>query len=450
MSNTPPAPPAPSGYPLLGHALQFASSPFDFVENSREAVGDVYLMQLPGRDVYTLTRPDHFRRALVTEIDSFAKTDDFERVFGDGLLSTEGTQWSRQRGVMQPMFRRERIDGYAPQMVEAVRRRLDTWADGEVRDIETEMRDLTLEILFATLFGRELLPGDGEELRAASDGLNKWFVPTSWLLPHWVPTPARWTFYRSSRRLRTEVRRLLAEQRYGSGRSDDEADDRPAGLIELLRRAGDATGEAHLSDAEMEDQMLTMLFAGYETTAAALGFAWFELATNPDIRHDFHRELDDVLGGRQPTPDDIAALELTGRIVKETLRLYPPVPTIPRQTTRPVDVDGYRLPADEQVHLSVIAAHRDERSYDDPKSFRPNRWVDGFEEELEPFAYIPFGGGRRTCIGRGFATLEAVVVLATVGQQYRFEWVGDDTPISIEPEITTRTQDGLPMRMRSR
>ena len=452
MSNTPPTPPAPSGYPLVGHAPQFATSPFDFVENSTAEVGDVYVMKLPGRDVYALTRPDHFRRALVTEIDAFAKTDDFERVFGNGLLSTEGDQWSRQRGIMQPMFHRDRIKGYAPYMVEATQRRLDTWKDGETRDIEAEMQDLTLEILFATLFGRELLPGEGEELREASDGLNKWFVPTSWLMPHWVPTWARKQFYDSSDRLKTEVRRLLAEQKYGSKQTRGEVDDdRPAGLIELLQNAQEATGDAHLSQEEVEDQMLTMIFAGYETTAAALSFAWFELATNPDIRREFQDELDDVLGGRPPTAEDVDDLELTNRIVKETLRLYPPVHTIPRQTTRPVDVDGYQIPADEQVHISVISAHRDERYYDDPKSFRPDRWTDNFEEEeLPEFAYIPFGGGRRTCIGREFASLEAVLVLATIGQQYRFDWAGDDTDIAIEPEITTKTQDGLPMRMSKR
>ena len=197
--------------------------------------------------------------------------------------------------------------------------------------------------------------------------------------------------------------------------------------------------------------MLTMIFAGYETTAAALSFAWFELATNPDIQREFQDELDNVLGGSPPTPEDADKLDLTNRIVKETLRLYPPVHTIPRQTTRPVDVDGYQVPADEQVHISVISAHRDERYYRDPKSFRPDRWTDNFEEEeLAEFAYIPFGGGRRTCIGREFASLEAVLVLATIGQQYRFDWAGDNTDVAIEPEITTKTQDGLPMRMNKR
>lgn len=439
--------PSPEGYPVIGHAAQFARSPFHFVENAIEECGDLYRMELPGTDVYVMAHPEHFRRALVTDIDLFGKTDDFQQVFGNGLLSTESEQWSRQREIMQPLFGRDRINGYAPHMVEATEQRLLTWRDGETRDMESEMQDLTLEILFATLFGRTLSPGEGENLREASDGLNRWFTPTSWLMPPWVPTPARREFSESSERLRTEVDRLLAEQAYGSQQTDD---DRPDGLIAMLQQAREASGEDHMSKEEVEDQMLTMIFAGYETTAAALAFAWFSLATNPEIRREFHDELDTVLNGDLPSPENVDDLKFTNRIVKETLRLYPPVHTIPRQTTEPVDVDGYRIPGDEQVHLSVIALHRNERYYDEPKSFRPDRWTDNFEEELDEYAYVPFGGGRRTCIGRDFALLEATLVLARIGQDYQFDWMGEDTNIMIEPEITTQTKNGLPMKIRER
>jgi cytochrome P450 len=466
MSNNTQLPPSPEGYPVIGHAVDFGESPFAFVDRAINECGDLYCMELPGTDVYVLSRPEYLKQALVTDIDAFGKTDDFNRVFGNGLLSTEGDQWSRQRGILQPLFHPSRIRGYADDMVAATQRRLSTWEPGETRDIESEMQDLTIEVLFATLFGRDLAPGEGAELREASDGLNKWFVPTSWLMPHWVPTPSRREFSNSEERIRVEVRRLLAEYQYGSRNTAgkvtvDDATQEPGSESELggsqsetilskLSEAGEATGEDGLSAEEIEDQMLTMIFAGYETTASALAFALYSLATEPDIRESFHDEIDTVLDGNLPTQNTIGDLELTSRIITETLRLYPPIHTIPRQTTRDVDVGSYRIPSDEQVHLSIIAVHRDERYYDDPLEFRPNRWTDDFEEELDDYAFIPFGGGRRTCIAREFARLEATLALAIIGQRFALEWEGEDGNITIEPEMTTKTQNGLPMTIRER
>nr|WP_233274866.1 cytochrome P450 [Haladaptatus cibarius] len=344
------------------------------------------------------------------------------------------------------MFHRKQVAGYGDYMVEATQRRLETWSPGETCDIESEMQNLTLEILFATLFGRELAPGEGNELRAASDGLNSWFAPTSWLLPNWVPTPSRRHFSESKEQLRSEIRRLLTE--HGEKSKPDSLHQET--LLSKLAEAREASGQDHLSTEEVEGQLLTMLFAGYETTAAALGFAWYALAQNPEIQQAFHEELDAVLDGEPPTHADITDLELTRQIVTETLRMYPPVHTIPRQTTRDVNVDGYQVPADTQVHLPLLAIHRDERFYDDPSSFRPGRWTGEFEDELPDYAFIPFGGRRRTCIGREIATLEATLVLATIGQHWTLEWMGEEEEVSIEPEMTMKTQNELPMQLRPR
>ncbi|WP_114575390.1 cytochrome P450 [Saliphagus sp. LR7] len=443
MANRFPRPPAPSGDPVLGHTLDFARSPFEFVNRAIGECGDVYRMELPTVDVYVLAHPDYFRQALVDNIDAFGKTADFQRVFRSGLLSTEGQQWKQQRTVLQPLFHPKRIQGYTDQMVDATYRRIETWSAGEVRNMESEMQDLTLEVLFSTLFGRELLPGEGQELRKASDGLNKWFQPTSWLLPNWVPTPARREFRQSAERLRNEVRRLLAEHDGTSGTSEE-------GSATLLSKLSEASEDGALSRTEIEDQMLTMIFAGYETTAAALGFAWYALATNPAVRQRFHDELETVLGGEPPTLEDVDDLEFTDRIITETMRKYPPIHTIPRQATRDVRVGEYWIPANEEVHLSVLAVHRDDRFYEDPLDFRPDRWTEEFEAELDDYAFIPFGGGRRTCIGRDFARLEAKLVLATVGQQWAFEWGREESTLTLEPEITTQTKNGLPMRLHSR
>jgi cytochrome P450 len=452
MSPESPPPPAPSRLPVLGHTLQFAREPFEFTFRAIEECGEIYRLLLPTGEICVMAHPDYFKQVLVTDVDAFGKTEDFKKAFGEGVLATEGRQWRRQRNILQPLFHRNRVAGYEDDMVTATQRRIETWTAGEIRDVESEMRNLTLEILFATLLGHDLPPGEGTELRAASDGLNKWFEPTSWLLPNWVPTPARRGFFMSKERLRTEIQRLLTD--HGANTRIDggsqSAEQQRETLISKLHEAMTASGQNRLSTEEVEGQLLTMLFAGYETTAAALGFAWYLLAMNPDIRQKFHEELETVLGGDPPTHADIDDLELTQQIVTETLRMYPPVHTIPRQTTRDVQVGGYKIPADSHIFLALLPVHRDARFYDDPDSFRPDRWTSEFEDELPDFAYMPFGGGRRTCIGRDFAQLEATLVLATIGQHWTLDWAGDDTTISIEPEITTQTKNGLPMRLQMR
>jgi len=459
-------PPAPSGYPVFKHAVDFARDPFDFVDNATSECGDIYRMDLPAvDDVFVLAHPDYFNQVLVADVDAFGKTEDYRRAFGNGLLSVEGQQWRRQREMMQPLFYREQIKGYTEQMVACTERRLEQWEAGDTRDMETEMRDLTLEILFATLFGRELVPGEDQELRDAADGLNEWFTPSSWILPHWIPTPARRRFDHSKERLRQEVRSLLAEEGSqsvspsvvddgvaggGQQRPEESSSNMdPSDLLTQLQRIRNSDDGEQLTTEEIEDQLITMVFAGHETTATALAFTWYVLATHPDIRERFDAELETVLGDHPPTYDDLQDLEFTENIITEALRLYPPIHTIPRRTKSDVEVNGFRIPEDHEIHLSVIHVHRDSQFYDDPLSFRPGRWTDEFEEELHDFAYVPFGGGRRTCIGREFALLEAKVVLATIGQQFEFEWE-KNRDIELEPRVTTQSKEGIPLKLSPR
>nr|WP_245332994.1 cytochrome P450 [Halarchaeum solikamskense] len=457
-------PPAPSGYPVLKNAVQFARDPFTFVERATSECGDIYRMALPAvDDVFVFTHPDYLDRVLVSDVEAFGKTEDYQRAFGNGLLSVEGQKWRQQRDMLQPLFYRDHIRGYTEQMVACTERRLETWIEGETLDMEPEMKNLTLEVLFSTLFGRSLVPGEDQELRDAADGLNEWFTPSSWILPPWIPTPARRRFNQSTKRLRQEVRRLLEEGSDRTGFSEDgpsgsdvqlnpkqaPAHTNTPDLLTQLQQARNKADESDLTIEEIEDQLITMVFAGHETTAAALAFTWYALATKPDIQEQFQEELDTVLDGERPTYDDLQELEFTDRIITEALRLYPPVHTIPRRTMTDVEIGGYRIPEGHEIHLSVIHVHRDGRFYDEPMAFRPERWTDEFEEELHDFAYAPFGGGRRTCIGREFALLEAKVVLATIGQKFQFDWEKNET-IELEPRVTTRSKEGIPLRIQQR
>ncbi len=433
--------PTPSGLPVLGHTVAFARDPFGFLDRATGEAGDAFRMDVVGTDVYVLTHPEHFRQVLVTDVDRFGKTEDFSRAFGSGLLSTEGDRWRRQRDQLQPFFYADRIRGYGDTMVEQIERRAERWSPGETLDVASEMKTLTLEVLFATLFGRKLDPTADADLYAAANGLNAWFAPSSWALPTWVPTPARRRFRNSSQRLREEVDRLVRARERADGAGDD--------LVSKLLAVRDAADGRGPTDETIKDQLVTFTFAGHETTALALTYTWYLLSEHPDVRDRLYAELDAVVDGREPTAADVERLDYADSVLREAMRLYPPVHTIPRRTEDAVDVDGYRIPADSEVHLSVRQVHRNGAFYDDPGAFRPERWTEASDRERHEFAYAPFGGGRRTCIGRAFALFEAKLVLATIGQRYRLD-APADFDLELDPQMTTQPDGAVPMAVTER
>jgi cytochrome P450 len=437
-----PLPPYPDS---VGHPLTHTARTMPDVLAFRDrafADHDVTRIRLfgPG-DVYNLTHPAHLERALVDDRDAFGKADDFRVAFGTGLVATEGEQWTRQRGTLQPFFARDSVRSYVDGMAEQVDRRVARWTPGERVDIQRETRDLTLDVLFATLFGRELAVDGDEEIREAAGRLHDWFAPTSYPLPTWVPTPARRRFRAGRERLRGVATDLLDEAAADPPASPADADDLLSTLVAVRERAG---AGATMTDEEIRDQLVTLIFAGHDTTASALSLAFYELARHPTVRDRVHAEVDGLDG--PPTAADLDSLPVTERVVTETLRLYPPVYVLPRETTRRVAVDGYRIPAGEPVWLGVRQVHRDDRFFDDPETFRPARW-DGLREEIPDFAYAPFGGGPRLCIGRGFALAEAKLALATVCRRYRLSVgpPGTDAPAPDPPltaDMTLRLTPG--------
>jgi cytochrome P450 len=439
VTATPPAPPSPPGLPVLGNTVGFARDPFGFVDRAVATHGDVVDLDVLGAEgPYVLAHPDHAERVLVDDREAFAKTGDFATAFGEGLVAVEGEEWDRQREFLQPLFFRGAIRDHVGTMVDQIERRVDSWEPGETRPVRDEMKALTLEVLFATLLDRELsTTGADADLRAAAGSLNARFVPTSWVLPEWVPTPSRRRFDRARETLRDEVRRLLRE------RADE---DRTGGdLLSLLARARATEGYPETETA-IEDQLVTMVFAGHETTALALIYTWYLLARHPDVAGRVHDEVRGVVGDGRPTADDLGELTTTTRVIRESMRLYPPIHTIPRRTREPIDVGGYRLPANAEVHLSAIQIHRDARFYDDPLAFRPDRWIDA---DRSGFTYFPFGGGPRRCIGQQFALTEATLAVAVVARDYRLAWAGDGD-LELAPEMTTQPAGTVPMRIHRR
>lgn len=442
-----PLPPYP---PNLGrpafHVFKQARDMLGFTEQAHEE-HDIFRTRLPGQgDMYQLAHPDYVRQVLVDERENFQKGEDFLEAYGDWLLTVEGENWMDQRETLQPHFAHESVLGYADGMGEQIERRVDRWHDGDRLDLQAEFTHMTLDVLFATLFGYELALDGDERLRTAAENLNEGFVPSSFLLPDWVPTPSRRRFGAAKSALKDEGERLL-EERMTSSQSDlTEANDLLS-LIVGLRMAGNVDSEL-LTDERLRDMMMTIVFAGHDTTTSLLTFASWTLSNNPDVRRRFHEEVDQLEGAL--TVADVEKLDVTDRIVTETLRLFPPVFTLPRQPTETVAVDGYRIPEGESAVLPIRLIQRDERFYEEPEEFRPSRWTPEFRKELHDYAYAPFGAGPRVCIGREFALVEAKLALAIIGRRYRLDWLGEndsDGEPPVSPELTLRMEKGQEFRV---
>lgn len=409
-----PLPPYPDE---IGHRLTHTFRTMPDVLAFRDAAmrsNDVARTYLFGvGDIYNLTHPSHFKRVLIDDRENFKKSDDFRIAFGDGLVAAEGDLWQQQRKLLQPLFSNEQIESYVSEIINQIHRRTNVWRDGETIDLQREMRRLTLDILFATLFGRELELGGDSSIHTAATNLHEWFAPTSYPLPRWIPTPARRRFKQGREKLQNIADQLLEKKSSGSPANSADTADLLSLLVGLRESAG---SRSVLSDSQLRDQVVTLIFAGHETTASTLALALYEIFRKPAVRDRFHAEID---GLSSPiTPDILDSLPVTERIVTETLRMYPPVYVLPRESTQQITIDEYRIPSEVPVWLGIRQVHRDDRFYESPSTFQPSRWDGSLKESIPNFAYAPFGGGPRLCIGRQFALTEAKLALAIIGRKY--------------------------------
>ncbi len=452
-------PPAPDGLPLLGNSVPFARDPFGFTADAVAEVGDVFRIDLPVGDRYIVAHPDHAAQVLVSERDAFRKTDDFGLAFGDSVIAVDGEAWREQREFLDPFFFARRIQGFLPTMRERSTAAADALADGDRIELLPEMKRVTFDILASTLLGLDP-DAMSDDLRVAADDLNAYFEPATWALPDWVPTPSRRRFRAAKSTLRTEIRSVLADA--DGSAPDPSGADAPPDLISTLAGAlsgagGRGAGDGHSGDgrgeagyprdrADVVDQLTGLVFAGHETTALALTFTLHGLAERPDLYRRVEAELDDVVGDDPIGWDHLDDLTLLDRVIDETLRQYPPVHSLPRETTRDVAFGDHVVPEGSEVLVGVYAIHHDGRFWDDPDAFDPSRWVD---RDRSADAYLPFGAGPRRCLGATFARVEAQVVLATLLRRFRFE-SADPGELELSPQMTTQPAGPVPMRVRRR
>jgi cytochrome P450 len=444
----PTLPRGPRGSFLVGQMPALGTEALGFFTVCAREYGDFVPLRLGPTRAVLLSHPDLVEEVLVARNHDFRKNDGARRLsslLGNGLVLSEGDFWRRQRRLAQPAFHRQRIAGYGETMVTYAERMLAGWRDGETRDVHREMVEVTFQIAARTLFGTEVA-GDVARLRGATLATTQHFrsrlFTLLFFLPDSVPTPGNLRFRRAVRELDLLVYRIIQDRR---ATGED-----PGDLLSMLLRAQDENGSG-MTDRQLRDEVLTLLLAGHDTTALALSWAWYLLARNPEAEARLWAELDEVLDGRPPTVADVPRLRYAEAVISESMRLYPPAWTMGRKALRDTTVGGYPVRRGTTLLMSQWVIHRDPRFFEEPDRFQPERWVDGtLARKLPRFAYFPFGGGQRICIGNTFAMLEAVLLLASIAQRYRLTLVDPDQPVTPLPVITLRPNGGVAMRLQSR
>jgi cytochrome P450 len=442
----PRCPPGPRGRFLFGNLPDFAHDILGFLTSCAHEYGDVTHLRLGRYDAYLLNHPDLIDEVLRKQRENFIKHRFFWRhvtaIFGTGLLTSEGEFWLRQRRLAAPAFHPDRIAAYGGVMVGYSDRLVDGWRDGEVRNVHDDMMRVTMEIVSKTLFDADV-ETDVDELGRAFEIVLREIATRfrrPFKIPDWIPTPGNLRYRRGVRRLEGLVFRILAERR---------ADPRDRGdLLSMLMAARDDDGNA-MSDGQLRDELITIFLAGHETTAIALSWTLHLLAQHPLVRDRLVKELFDQLDRRPATVDDLPNLPFADAVVKEAIRLYPPAYVLGREAVGDCEIGGWRIPAGATVFMSPWVMHRDARWFASPEKFLPERWLDGLAARLPRFAYMPFGGGPRVCIGDRFATMEAVLILATVARRYRIERTSEAEIIPF-PSITLRPEGGVWMKLTRR
>lgn len=444
METTASIPRAPR-IPVVGSTLHYFRGPLPFLEATARR-GDIVSMDFFNKRAWLVSDPAMVEQVFVKTAANFQKDvflRELKRVLGEGLLSSEGDFWRRQRRLIQPAFHRDRIAGYGSIMVEHTARMLQTWRDGETLDLHHAMMSLTADIVTRALFGAEA--GDTREVASCIEVIMERFADPLYLLVpgmERLPLPANRRVRDVSARLDAVVRGFVSKRRAMG--ADAPGDD----LLAMLLAAQDEDG-ARMTDKQVRDEVLIIFLAGHETTALALSWTFHLLSQHPEVEAELIHELNTVLGGRDPGFDDLPRLKYTERVVQESLRLYPPAWSLGREALAPFELGGQRFEKGAWLWVLPWTMHRDPRFYPDPLAFRPARWEDGLAKRLPRGAYIPFGAGPRICIGNQFAMMEAVLLLATIAQRFSLRAASSPAVVP-EPSITLRFKHGIKMSLSRR
>jgi cytochrome P450 len=438
------SPPGPKGHLLGDNLREYARDPLGFLSGCARAYGDVVGLRFMGQRIYLLSDPDLIEYVLVENSRNFTKTRILKRnrrLLGEGLLTSEGEFWRRQRRLAQPAFHRKGVAAYGEVMVAFAERSLEAWRDGQTFDVHEEMMHLTLEIVAKCLFDADVgarATDVGKSMKAVLEDFSS--QRRLIRIPKGIPTPHNIRFEMAACKLDEIVGTMIENRR----KSEEDRGD----LLSMLMLAEDDSGE-RMTDKQLRDEVMTLFLAGHETTANALSWTFWLLSLNPEVDNELAEELTRVLGGRNPTVSDLSNLPYAERVVRESMRLYPPAWVVGREAVAECEVGGYRMPAGTTALMSQWVMHRDPRYHDDPERFDPDRWTAEYRQRLPRFAYFPFGGGSRQCIGAGFAMVETCLVLTTIAQRFRLE-LSPGQRVEPHASITLRPKSGIMMTLAER
>jgi cytochrome P450 len=418
-----------------------------FTLNVSREYGDIAYYRFGPLNVYHLCHPDLAQQILVGQPEKFRKPELLRHAFGpfagEGLLTSEGAVWKQQRKLMQPAFHHRQLAEYGNTMVAQTLGLMDSFAEGQVREVSSEMAELTLNIVAKCLFGAEL-PSELREIRGAMVAMLAAAgrrVNSILRMPSWLPTAGNIRERRALAKMDGVVQILIESRRRSPKPRGD--------LLSILLAATGEAGGRGMSDKQLRDEMLTLFLAGHETTANALTWTWFLLSRHPEVEAKLWEELDRVLEGRTPEPTDLAKLPYTEMVIRESLRLYPPAPAVAREPVEDVTLAGYRIGKGSLLSVNTYALHRDARFYTDPERYDPERFSFGWEERIPRYAYLPFGAGPRVCIGNAFAMMEARLILATVAQRYKLSLEPNQKVVPVQV-ITVKPKGPVWMKLQRR
>lgn len=415
------------------------------LQSQKDNYGAMSLIEILGEKQIIVSNPDLFREILVTKSKSFHKGDDYKdtkkglaRFLGNGIIVSDGEFWKKQRKLVQPAFHVNRIKEYADTMGEYTEDMLTDWENKNTVDVAHEMMVLTLRIVARTLFHTDVRENTSD-IATTMEAVNETSGRNT-LLPTWVPTPQELLARKAVRDMDEYVYALIAERRQ---HEEDHGD-----LLSMLLLAEGDDG-TRMSDKEVRDEAVGLFLAGHETTANALNWTFWLLAKNPQIAEKLHEELDRVLAGRTPTMQDLRDLPYTDMVIKESMRWMPPVSGVGRIAIEDVQIGDYLIEKDTSILLNFYSVHHDADYWDNPSEFRPERFAPDCDTDRHRYAYLPFGGGPRVCVGNSFAIMEAQILLATIAQHYTLSLSPNQEVIPVA-RITTYPKDGLPMILKKR
>ena len=446
-SETRALPPGPKTSLLSALTYRPGRDPLAFFSNLAREYGDLAYLRMGGEHLFIASNPADIKDVLVTHNQNFHKSRGLERVkilLGEGLLTSEDAFHLRQRRLMQPAFHRDRTAAYAATMVAYADRVRNGWTEAVTFDMARDMSRLTLLIVGKTLFDTDV-ESQARDVGVAMSGLMDSFW--TMMLPFGdrlerLPIPYLRRGRRARERLDAIVYGIIRERRANLGDRGD--------LLSMLLMAQDDEDKGRgMTDKQVRDEAMTIFLAGHETTANALTWTWYLLSQTAEVERRLHEEIDRVLGGRLPTVADVERLPYVMRVVTESMRLYPPAWLVGRRAVNEYRIGDYYVPPRSIIVMSQWIVHRDRRHYPDPERFDPDRWTPEFRAALPRFAYFPFGGGPRQCIGESFAWMELVLLVATIAQRWRFE-LAPDHPVVPYAAVTLRPRYGMKMMGRRR